>query len=305
MLCGCSAAGEGDGVNDGDPWAKPADSKEVTLSGQPELPESSAAPSLEGFFEEPALGEYAEPACDAGKYVYLMTAEKAMLRFDPTSLRTEFLGAIDCATDSTTNSMAVDRQGNAWVGFHSGEIFRVSTETLDCEPSGYAPAQLGWSSFGMAFVADSAGSAAETLFLAEGGPVDPVFAGIGRVERDQLRLRSVGAFRAPIEGRWCDLTGSGEGRLFALCPGAPTRLAEVDKATAVTVSVTELPFKDVTAFALAHWAGDFIVFTATDGGSRVDSVRPGEGSLRIVESMDYVVVGAGVSTCAPTWSEPR
>jgi hypothetical protein len=276
------------------------------LSERPELPEDDSVASLEGdFFDDPAPGEYAEPACEAGKYVYLMTAEKVMLRFDPTTLRTEALGAIDCATDSTTNSMAVDRLGNAWVGFHSGEIFRISTETLDCEPSGYAPAQLGWTSFGMAFVADSPGSDAETLFLAEGRPVAPLYAGIGKVERDQLRLRTVGAFRAPIAGRWCDLTGSGEGRLFALCPGTPTQLVEVDKATAATVSVTNLPFRDVMAFAVAHWAGDFIVFTATDGGSRVDSVCPGEGSLRIVESMDYVVVGAGVSTCAPTWGDPR
>jgi hypothetical protein len=55
-----------------------------------------------------------------------------------------------------------------------------------------------------------------------------------------------------------------------------------------------------SGWAFAFWGGDFWVFTAPAGDSRITRFRPSDGSVTtVVDSLGAIIVGAGVSTCAP------
>ncbi|MCA9590689.1 MAG: hypothetical protein KC657_35560, partial [Myxococcales bacterium] len=59
------------------------------------------------------------------------------------------------------------------------------------------------------------------------------------------------------------------------------------------------------AFAFAHWGGDFWLFTAPQGKSQVTRLKYDDGTVETVKTdVGFEVVGAGVSTCAPT-TTPR
>ncbi len=115
-----------------------------------------------------------------------------------------------------------------------------------------------------------------------------------------------------------ELTGTGSGRLFAFVGVAPAKLVEFDKATGTVVDIIELTGLELTdAFAFAFWGGDFYFFTEAndtlpgfpEGTSRVvkldyDGSDGGGPTLTtVVESGPILVVGAGVSTCAPITPE--
>jgi hypothetical protein len=59
-------------------------------------------------------------------------------------------------------------------------------------------------------------------------------------------------------------------------------------------------------WAFAFWGGDFYTFTSpTDVGSVVQRFRPGDGTITsVAEFQPGVIVGAGVSTCAPQQELP-
>jgi len=52
-------------------------------------------------------------------------------------------------------------------------------------------------------------------------------------------------------------------------------------------------------WAFAFWGGDFYTFTAPSGNTVVTRYRPSDGSITQVAQMQSIIVGAGVSTCAP------
>src|SRR6185503_15224882 len=90
---------------------------------------------------------------DAGvTYIYVMTEENQLLSFYPPTLGFTGIGKIDCPADpgATPFSMAVDRAGIAYVVFNDGELFRVSTLTASCKPTGFTINQNGFPTvFGM------------------------------------------------------------------------------------------------------------------------------------------------------------
>ena len=67
--------------------------------------------------------------------------------------------------------------------------------------------------------------------------------------------------------------------------------------------IAETPFPTVdqgNGWAFAFWGGDFYMFTAPGGGSDVTRYRPTDNSVTVVATLPTRIVGAGVSTCAPS-----
>lgn len=54
-----------------------------------------------------------------------------------------------------------------------------------------------------------------------------------------------------------------------------------------------------SGYAFAIWGGDFYLFTAPFDGTIVTRFRASDGSIVQVATSPQVIVGAGVSTCAP------
>jgi hypothetical protein len=233
--------------------------------------------------------------------VYLITTGNELLSFNPPAATFRRIGGIACPAPRGTTpfSMAVDRQGLAYTVFNDGRLYRVRTSNAACEATSFVPNQLGFSTFGMGFATREQGPD-EDLYIAADG--QGTGRGLARVDIQSLSVNPIGRFSPDIAG--AELTGTGDGRLFAFYAnpnGRGTFIAEVNKETGELRARTPLTTVDVgRGWAFAFWGGDFYMFTSQNGStSEVTRFRPADGSVQQVARYSGLIVGAGVSTCAP------
>jgi hypothetical protein len=279
-------------------------------------PELDAGPDVVDAADAPDAPDVIDPfpdvtvvdCQDAGiTYIYLISSENELLRFYPPDLSITKIGTIDCPSDSQPFSMAVDRQGVAYVLFMSGELFRVSTLTASCKPTSFVSDPSLFSiNFGMGFSSNT-NDPGETLFIAGADIGNPgAISTLGTIDLPKFDLSPIGSLSKPIGNP--ELTGTGDSRLFAFGPIGPTgtdsHLAELDKATAAVKSdvLLNLNQSDISAWAFAFWGGEFWFFTSEQkGASVVHRYTPGGTTTPpAVAQINLTIVGAGVSTCAPS-----
>jgi hypothetical protein len=257
---------------------------------------------------------------DGVDLIYVVDKEKNLRSFDPRKVGTTedpftLIGPLTCPAGPpvqlgmgrTPFGMSVDRNGVAWVLYTSGEIFRVSIQDASCEASGYQARQNTMDLFGMGFVTDGAGSDSERIYIG-GGNANPQLPNrrFATIDPATLALTPIGPLTSTT-GYTPELSGTGDGELFGFFPGATNAFVQqLDKATGVAMG-DELPITgglgSVEAWAFAHWGGSFYVFV-TSGlppNSTVRKVdRDGNSGPPLLQRLPFKVVGAGVSTCAPT-----
>ncbi|HEY6462160.1 MAG TPA: hypothetical protein VIY73_18465 [Polyangiaceae bacterium] len=279
---------------------------------------------LDRFVEEDALPPLdvrppppdAFSSCpDAGStYIYVITQTNNLYSFYPPTAAFTLIGTIACPTTIAGEnpfSMGVDRKGIAYIVFSArdatgneigGELFRVSTATAACLPTGFTIGQQGFArTFGMGFSADQS-DAGESLYVASDDINTPQ---LGRIDVSNFALHVVGDFNPPITQS--ELTGTGAGGLFGFWEptGAlDSQIVQIDKQTALVTNANTLSgLQQNNGWAFAFWGGSFYMFTgATAGGSTsvVTRYDPGPNTLTQVGGLDDLIVGAGVSTCAPS-----
>jgi hypothetical protein len=241
-------------------------------------------------------------------YIYAIGEDNSLYSFYPTTGEFTFIGVLDCpaAFGATPFSMAVDHRGTAYVVFNDGTLFQVSTKTSACEATSFVPGQHGFANFGMGFAANVGdGGTGETLYVA-----GDMTGALATIDLDTYTLNVVAPFQdAGNAIDMAELTGTGDGRLFAFFAplGAnetpPSFIDQINPKNAEVLSSVLLP--DVVegeGWAFGFWGGDFYTFTAPDGETTVVTrYRPSDGSITQVASapVGVVIVGAGVSTCAP------
>ena len=281
------------------------------IDAGPDVEDASDAPDALDAPDEPDVDDFPDVVVtdckDAGiTYIYLISAQNVLLRFYPPDLSVSTVGTIKCPTTSPANpySMAVDRQGIAYVLFDNGELFRVSTLTASCKATAFVPAKDGFGSqFGMGFAANK-DDPFETLYVAgtdldHPGPSKS----LGRIDVKSFDLQIIGAFSQPIG--MPELTGTGDARVYGFGPGFPlSHFAEIDRTTAAVKSdvLVDLNETAIGAWAFAFWGGDFYFFEAHNfnGSSLVHRYTPGGPTKPpVVADIGLTIVGAGVSTCAP------
>jgi hypothetical protein len=237
------------------------------------------------------------PSCPVEtQFVYVIDVNGNLLRFDPPTATFTKVAPIACR--GSVYSMAVDRQAYAWVLMQSGEIVRVDTRSGACTPTAFKPGQQGFSQqFGMGFSTNGPGSSAETLFVSSA-----VGATLAQLDLGSLTLHVVGPYDK-VQAR-AEMTGTGDGRLFAAFEGTPYVVAEIAKSTAQVLS--QAPQNAVnyppssSNFAFAFWGGDFYLFVGPGTSTDVFHYRPSDGVTAKLSTVSFEIVGAGVSTCAPT-----
>jgi hypothetical protein len=246
---------------------------------------------------------------EAAKLVYVVTDLNELFSYNPGTGAFAKIGELNCPSNGATpNSMAVDRAGTAWVNFSDGGLFKVSTADASCQATTYQKLQAGFMRFGMAFATDSATSEQETLYVVgiegiNGGK------GLAKIDLTSMTLTKLGDFSGDLQGQGAELTGTGDGRLYGFFTTQPNAtLAQIDKGTGATTGETPLDGVNTgTAWAFSFWGGDFWFYTSAGGPStvtrkqtstdgKISTAKPDVGGFRIV--------GAGVSTCAPT-TPPR
>jgi hypothetical protein len=270
-----------------------------------------------GFAPGADGGPPAESCSDAAKLVYVVSDENHLYTFAPNKLpdvAAAFtdLGLLGCSEPGdTVNSMAVDRHGTAYVNYASGKIFRVDTKTLACTDTGFLPGQEGFSpNLSMGFSADSPGSSAETLYVADNtgdDTQDPIGKGLARIELAATppRLVPLGIFTGEVMGGRCELTGTGDAKLFGFFTTLPAHLAAIDKGNGATPGALSLPMVNASTggYAFSFWGGSFWFYTASDTDAtrvtRHDPTTTPPTTSVAAPLLPFTIVGAGVSTCAP------
>jgi hypothetical protein len=224
--------------------------------------------------------------------IYVVTQDgRQLFTFDPSTAAFRLVGTLRCPSADSPESMAVDRSGTAYVLYTDGSLFRVSTQTAQCSATSFMSAQAGFSRFGMSFASNASGTF-ETLYVAPQG-------GLATIDLVTFQLHLVGQNSLNL----AELTGTGDGRLFAFSASSgASAIMQLDPSNGSIVATTDLPQLPLgDGFAFAFWASDFYLFTGstTATGSQVTRFRPSDRSQVVVATLSSLIVGAGVSTCAP------
>ncbi|MGH7280604.1 MAG: hypothetical protein ACRELY_03705 [Polyangiaceae bacterium] len=249
-------------------------------------------------------------------FVYLIGAPPqehaaiALYRFAPATGETTRMAVLACEPFS----IAVDRAGVFWASGYDGRLFTIDSSTGACHATAFAKGQRGFDTFHLAF-ASVPGSASETLFASDehdshGDPAPSK--GLASIDRSALRLVPIGKYEAKtsFEDAPCSLAGTGDGRLFAQCPGQELWLAsqhpDPTKISLARVADTTdwLPRFSIRPFAFFGGALWFFPHPCDTGnceeGSHVTRFDLATKFVRAdVTVLPLIVSAATTSTCAP------
>jgi hypothetical protein len=249
-----------------------------------------------------------------GIYVLDSNAPASVQFYNPLSNTFSLVGVLGCAAPlgATANSMAIDRQGNAWINYYqlgapnTGLLYRAALDDLgNCVDQGYMGSGA-WFLLGMGYSVDVPDGSCDTLYLYNSDQYinNPNYVGgsaIASWDEDDAELDEIGPTDYPV----AELSGTGDARLFAFATvsAGETVLAELDKDDGSAIEVTPLVGLDIgNAFAFAFWGGDVYFFTQGGlfGSSQITRLDyDGTGDLEVVEpDTGMNITGAGVSTCA-------
>ena len=260
---------------------------------------------------------------DRTKVIWLLSQNNnGLIRFDPQTLNLQMIGNLGCPGGlfNSPFSMAVDRYANAWVEYQgglgtSGSLYKVSTVDGSCQATGYSSGQGGLDLFGMAFVADGPQAQTDTLFVAGGTVIqiagNTAYLKLASIDTSvaNLPLTTHGTLSLPSLP---ELTGTGSGELYGFYPNTtPATLQQIDKVTGASLADYSIGGLNLSAsggyaYAFAFWGGDFYIFlkSANDATSKIWRYNPANPNAELLmDDIGHVIVGAGVSTCAPTTSE--
>jgi len=254
------------------------------------------------------------PGCDPlrASSIYIVDDRNRLVVFDPARRSFGPVGRLRCPADENDHpySMSIDRGGRAWILYSSGELFQASTRDASCTRTGWRPGRGGFELFGMGFASLAPGSTSETLYIA-GGRADEMAHGRGRVAAIDPRTLAVRDLGAHERGDYSpELSGTGDARLFAFYPGEEVAL--IDRDNGAPLARWPLPGLGLSgraeAWAFAAFGGRFYLFVAEASGvfsverhNRVYTLDPRtRRATRLLGDTPYRVVGAGVSTCAPS-----
>jgi hypothetical protein len=126
----------------------------------------------------------------------------------------------------------------------------------------------------------------------------------------QLTIVPIGNFAndSNLKGQSCELTGTGSALLYGYFTTSPyVRVAQIDKTNGNAISDKQLVgFTPPLDWAFSFWGGDFYLYaypnasgTANSSVVKYDPITSAL-DLAYVKNVGFTIIGAGVSTCAPT-----
>lgn len=241
--------------------------------------------------EDPAPEDDCE---DTSDLIYIVDRDKKSLHlFDPTSLTITDLGVLECSIWGTPTSMGVSRSGVGYVRYNTDDVYEFDTETLECTETSY---YNSFGSFGMGYATQSMDTWRDDLYLANKNT-------LALANTKTWEFQEIGPLPSQAE-----LTGNADGELWGFLPlEEPAALVNLDKTNADELVRIDLEWfpepKSIDMFAFATWGGEFYLFVRTYGlGESTDVYRVNHAGEveRVLENIGLNIVGAGVSTCAPS-----
>jgi hypothetical protein len=256
----------------------------------------------------------------ASKLVYVVDQNNTLSQYDPTMKAFHDLGTLNCNAPSGYQpfSMGVDRNATAYVLFtkqsttgtiQGTALYKVDTTSasLTCTKTTFtAPSNL--TEFGMGFSTTTAGGDVDQLFIA-GGTMPGTASSLNTLDVTTFTPTPVGAANN-IAGD-PELTGNSNGELWGFLPDATSpKIEQINKTNGNPISPANLPSTmqgTPLAWAFAFFGGNYYIFLMKDnsGGifpetsTTVYEVSPTGQLMSTLPTNTRVIVGAGVSTCAP------
>jgi hypothetical protein len=250
---------------------------------------------------EVAEDDYVAPTAPQCTAIYVVTSKKSLYAFHPKDASFEPRGTLACpnAGWATPFSMAVARTGIAHVLYNDGHLYRVRLADAHCEETNFEPNQSpGFTLFGMGYARREGKDALYVAHI----PISGRSLGLARIDTDTYRLHYIGPFSENPGGN-IELTPTGRGPLhgYFLNFGAGGTLVSIDTETATIDQATPLAVgTESSALAVSWWGGAFYIFTTVPArGTRVSRYDEKRATAEEVGGISEIVVGAGVSTCAP------
>lgn len=241
---------------------------------------------------------------DSAKLVYVVDEGNQMYSFAPETKTFTLVGNLSCPASggATPFSMGVDRNTIAWVLYSSGEVFHVDiNNSLACTKTSYHGTAL--TEFGMGFSTDTVGGDTDTLFISGGTDAGADKSQLAKLDTTSMATTNI----AKVTGQ-PELTGNSNAELWGFFPsdtfGTTTpRVDQIDKTSGSSIKSFKLAalLGAPTAWAFAFYGGDYWVFLAKDDETTttVYQVDGSSGSVKSTTPTSRLIVGAGVSTCAP------
>lgn len=238
------------------------------------------------------------------RLIHVVTEERGFYRFNAATATLDLIGFLQCEkSGAMPTSMAIDRNGVAWVLYSDETMWNVDIRDASCKPTNYVSGQASFAKFGMGFSTNSNGGTTESLYLS-----DHFGKGLASLDPRNLVLKFIGPYTGDLRGVTSELTGSGDGKLYGFFVTSPAQVAEISKGTGEILNPKELPGVYAgSAWAFAFYGAKLFIFTnasgtlpRAEGGSDITSYDPKTGvATKVKERIGVKVVGAGVSTCAP------
>ncbi len=241
---------------------------------------------------------------DAAKLVYTISTDGVLRSFNPATLAFTTIGPLNCNSNASPNSMAVDRNATAYVNMSDGSLWKVSTANASCQSTPYQLNQQNRRIRGMGFSSDTANGTAETLYTCTANDQTFTGGGLAKIALPSYVLTPIGDYTSGLAGDECELTGTGAAQLFGFFATiSPPKLAEITKTSGATPSpITLTGVNTTSSYAFSFWGGDFWFYTQGNGvGSSVTHYKyaTDKSFSTAIADTGFVIVGAGVSTCAP------
>jgi hypothetical protein len=264
----------------------------VLQTGNPRAPDASVP-----------LSAYVNSVCvEASRWIYTVDTSGMLSKFDPSTLKFTEIAMLTCSRSpgsfASPNSMAVDQNAVAWVGYSDGNLYKVDTSNGKCEPTTFAVDQHGLYVFGMGFVFDPS-TGIDTLYIAGGAYVGASMVTLATVSFPSLVATPVGSVSAGFP----ELSGTGDGALWGFIPGdvsstAQATLVRLDPTNGKMLESFQYPsITESGSWAMKFWGGSFWIFL---NNSVYQVTRDAMTDVkRVIDYRNGSVVGAGVSTCAP------
>jgi hypothetical protein len=245
---------------------------------------------------------------EATNFAYVLSSANVLYSFAPDKKAFKEIGPLGCNTTMQPNSMAIDRNAVAWVNYMDqpsgvGALYKVSTTDGSC--IGRVASLTGaWFQVGMGYSVAGPGATTETLYVASTNT-----GMLGSVDAAG-NIHGIGTFGGNLAGQSAELTGTGDGRLFGFFTTSPVIVVQVDKASGTAASPQALGAVETpNDWAFSFWGGKFYLYTWAPGqaSTNVNEYDPTSGAVdpSYMRDIGFDIVGAGVSTCAPTFPAPQ
>jgi hypothetical protein len=245
---------------------------------------------------------------EATNFAYVLSSANVLYSFAPDKKVFKEIGPLGCNTTMQPNSMAIDRNAVAWVNYMDqrsgvGALYKVSTTDGSC--LGLVASLTGaWFQVGMGYSVAEPGSTTDTLYVASTNS-----GMLGSIDAAGS-IHGIGSFGGNLAGQSAELTGTGDGRLFGFFTTSPVIVAQVDKASGTAASPQALGAVETpNDWAFSFWGGKFYLYTWAPGqeSTNVNEYDPTSGAVdpSYMRDIGFDIVGAGVSTCAPTFPPPK